>query len=112
VTHITAAGGGATLEAPWQTTDPRTAYRAMHLAHLRVDVDPTGMAIEAVCGPPTEDDDISCVMGSVIDSVTIGLPPNRPPVVNAGPDQGVVLPGAAALSGSVTDDGQPHPRGP
>src|SRR5204862_2412088 len=30
VAHITAAGGGADLETPWQGTDPRTAFRAMH----------------------------------------------------------------------------------
>ena len=38
VTHITAAGGGAPLEAPWRSTDSRTAFRALHLEHLRVDV--------------------------------------------------------------------------
>jgi hypothetical protein len=116
VTHITAAGGGATLEAPWQTTDPRTAYRAMHLEHVRVDVTASSMRIEAVCGPPTPDDDITCTRGEVIDSVTImspGTPPpgNQAPVVNAGADQSVVLPGTASLSGSVTDDGLPNPPG-
>ena len=33
-------------------TDSRTAFRAMHLAHLRVDVSATGMRLDAVCGPP------------------------------------------------------------
>jgi len=72
VVHITAAGGGATLEAPWESTDLRTAYRAMHLAHVRADVDANGIHIEAVCGPPSSDDDITCNPGDVIDSVTIG----------------------------------------
>jgi parallel beta-helix repeat protein len=77
VTHITAAGGGATLEPPWQSTDSRTAFRAMHLEHVHVNVSAAGMRIEAVCGPPTVNDDIACVQGSVIDSYTIG--PNPPP---------------------------------
>ncbi len=79
VTHITAGGGGATLEPPWATTDSRTVFRAMHLEHLRVDVSSTGMRIEAVCGPPTINDDIACVQGSVIDSYTIGANPPPPP---------------------------------
>src|SRR5215208_4081547 len=79
VTHITAAGGGASLETPWSSTDSRTAFRAMHLEHLRVDVSSTGMRIEAVCGPPTGRDDITCVQGSVIDSYTIGTNPPPPP---------------------------------
>jgi parallel beta-helix repeat protein len=79
VTHITAAGGGSSLETPWSSTDSRTAFRAMHLEHLRVDVSSTGMRIEAVCGPPTGKDDITCVQGSVIDSYTIGANPPPPP---------------------------------
>ena len=34
-------------------------------------------------------------------------PANQPPIVNAGPDQTVTLPNAAALTGSVNDDGLP-----
>jgi len=34
-------------------------------------------------------------------------PNNRPPVVNAGPYQEIILPGGASLSGMVTDDGLP-----
>ena len=72
VTHITAAGGGASLETPWTSTDSRTAFRAMHLEHLRVDVSDTGMRIEALCGPASSSDDMTCVQGSVIDTYTIG----------------------------------------
>jgi hypothetical protein len=36
---------------------------------------------------------------------------NRPPVVSAGPDQAIVLPNQASLSGAVTDDGLPNPPG-
>jgi hypothetical protein len=72
VVHVTAAGGGAPLEAPWRRTDSRTAYRAMHLEHLRVDVTPTRIKLQAVCGPASSADDMSCRVGQVIDSYTIG----------------------------------------
>jgi len=43
------------------------------------------------------------------------LPPvgttNQAPLVNAGPDQTIVLPASASLDGSVTDDGRPNPPG-
>jgi len=39
-------------------------------------------------------------------AVTVNAP-NQPPVVNAGPDVAVSLPDAAALNGTVTDDGLP-----
>ncbi|HET8786476.1 MAG TPA: right-handed parallel beta-helix repeat-containing protein [Candidatus Limnocylindrales bacterium] len=79
VSHITAAGGGSPLEPPWLSADSRTAYRAMHLEHVRVEVSSTGMRIEAICGPPTSQDDIACVQGSVIDSYVIGTNPPPPP---------------------------------
>jgi len=71
VVHITAAGGGAPLETPWRRDDPRTAFRMMHLEHVRVDVAPNALRLEAVCGPATESEDRSCPLGQVIDSVTI-----------------------------------------
>jgi len=71
VVHITAAGGGAPLETPWRRDDPRTAFRTMHLEHVRVDVTPNALRLEAVCGPATESEDRSCPLGQVIDSVTI-----------------------------------------
>jgi hypothetical protein len=39
------------------------------------------------------------------------LPSNTAPAVNAGPDQSVVLPNVAYLSGQVSDDGMPVPPG-
>jgi hypothetical protein len=36
---------------------------------------------------------------------------NQPPMVNAGPDQTVILPNAATLSGTASDDGLPNPPG-
>ncbi|MFL5969336.1 MAG: fibronectin type III domain-containing protein, partial [Gaiellaceae bacterium] len=38
-------------------------------------------------------------------------PPNTAPAVSAGPDLTVTLPAAAALDGTVTDDGRPSPPG-
>jgi hypothetical protein len=78
VTHVTGAGGGASLEVQGLTTDSRSAYRAMHLEHVRVDVTATAMHIDAVCGPATSRDDITCTEGSVIDSVTIPAPVPAP----------------------------------
>ncbi len=71
VVHVTAGGGGSSLEPPWRQADSRTADRAMHLAHLRVSVTPLRIRLEAVCGPATSDDDTSCMAGTVIDSYTI-----------------------------------------
>jgi hypothetical protein len=74
VVHITAGGGGADLE-PWSKgKDSRTAFRALHLEHLRVDVNARRMRIEAVCGPQTSDQDFSCRVGKVIDTTTILAP--------------------------------------
>ncbi len=36
---------------------------------------------------------------------------NQAPIGNAGPDQTVILPNAATLDGTVTDDGRPYPPG-
>ena len=45
---------------------------------------------------------------SAFDETVITVtPPNRAPIVNAGPDLAVTLPGTARLNGSVTDDGLP-----
>ena len=71
VTHITVSGGGASLEPNWTSTDPRTAFRAMHLAHGRVDVGPDSIRFQAVCGPPTRKQARDCQQGSVLDSVLI-----------------------------------------
>lgn len=38
-------------------------------------------------------------------------PANTPPVVNAGPNQTLAFPAAAALDGTVSDDGLPNPPG-
>jgi len=74
VVHITAGGGGSSLEAWSRGPDSRTAVRALHLEHLRVDVSASRMRIEAVCGPPSSSQGISCRLGTVIDSYTIRTP--------------------------------------
>jgi parallel beta-helix repeat protein len=79
VTHIT-IGTPASEELPWSGTDPRTAFRAMHLGHLRVDVTSAGMRIQEICDDAASKDDITCTPGSVMDEYTIGTPPQTTPV--------------------------------
>jgi len=74
VVHITAGGGGSSLEAWSRGPDSRTAFRALHLEHLRVDVNARRMRIEAVCGPRASDQDLDCRLGAVIDSYTLRTP--------------------------------------
>ena len=48
------------------------------------------------------------------DDLTVTVNPasqNQPPTVNAGPDQTVILPNSATLSGTASDDGLPNPPG-
>ncbi len=77
VTHVT-VGAPSSLETPWTSTDPRTAFRAMHLSHLRVDVGPTGLKLQAVCDSSASKEDMTCTAGSVIDEYVIGTPPVLP----------------------------------
>src|SRR5919204_136121 len=74
VVHVTAAGGGSPLETPWRRRDSRTAFRAMHLEHVRVMVTPAEIRLEAVCGPASPSDETSCDPGAVIDSYAIAAP--------------------------------------
>jgi parallel beta-helix repeat protein len=78
VSHLT-VGSPSSLETPYCCTDPRTAFRAMHLAHLRVDVSATGMRLQAICDDPASKEDVICAAGSVLDEYTIGTPPPPPP---------------------------------
>nr|ART36397.1 C664 [uncultured bacterium] len=46
---------------------------------------------------------------SASDTLTVTVvPDNRPPTVDAGPDQTIELPDPALLKGVITDDGRPH----
>jgi hypothetical protein len=74
VVHITAGGGGSSLEEWSRGRDSRSAFRALHLEHLRVDVNASRMRIEAVCGPSSSGQGADCRPGTVIDSYTIRNP--------------------------------------
>jgi hypothetical protein len=63
-----------------------------------------GTAGPCTSGAFDDRDDLVFALGS-------GTAANRPPVVNAGPDQTVGLFAAATLSGTATDDGLPNPPG-
>lgn len=79
VINITSGGGGAALEPPWTSTDPRTAYRAMHMEFLRVDVTAAAITVQAVCGPASSKDEMTCEQGAVIDTVTVAAPGSDAP---------------------------------
>jgi hypothetical protein len=54
--------------------------------------------------------DLSLGQGPQLAVMYLVQPPaNQAPVVNAGPDQTITLPGSATLSGTATDDGLPNP---
>lgn len=79
VTHVT-VGTPSSVETPWSTTDSRTAVRAMHLAHLRVQVGDSGMLVQAICDDSVSNEDVTCAPGTVLDEYTIGTPPAAPPI--------------------------------
>jgi Calcineurin-like phosphoesterase len=70
VVHVTAAGGGADLE-PLSSSDKRSAFRALHLIHVRIDVTPKRLSLQAVCGPSTSDDTFRCTQGQIVDRYVI-----------------------------------------
>lgn len=70
VVHVTAAGGGASLEA-LSTNDARSAFRALHLIHVRVSVTRAALRFQAICGPPTSHDQFQCTQGQIVDSYVI-----------------------------------------
>jgi hypothetical protein len=76
VIHVTAAGGGASLE-PLSAGDRRTAFRALRLIHVRVRVTASSMKLEAICGPATSHDEFRCNEGDVVDSVSVGMRSRR-----------------------------------
>ena len=77
VTHVT-VGAASSLAGPWSSTDPRTAMRALHLSHLRVDVGATGLKLQAICDSSSSQEDLTCAAGSVMDEFVIGTPPVLP----------------------------------
>jgi hypothetical protein len=57
----------------------------------------------------TASDSALSASDTVVVIVNPAGPINQPPVVNAGPDLTVTLPGTASLAGTATDDGLPNP---
>ena len=112
VTHITTGGGGAALEPPWTSTDPRTAFRAMHMGYMRVDVTSTAITVDAICGPPSSKDDMTCQQGAIIDTVTIAAPgSDRPPTaaLTVSPSAGSAPLLVTADASASTDDDATSP---
>ena len=70
VVHVTTAGGGASLEG-LSGSDPRSAFRALHLIHVRISVTPRTLKLQAVCGPVTSHDQFHCTQGQIVDAYTI-----------------------------------------
>ena len=84
VTHITAGVGGANMESTGDTTclwkggcppPAWSAYRALHHAAVKLRFTPTAIEGQVLCGPagfvPGNMNDITCTMGSVIDTFTV-----------------------------------------
>jgi hypothetical protein len=95
VVHITAGTGGADLEQSsppclWPGGCPApswSAFRAMHHGPVRLTFSASSIRIDAICGPAGDSgnniNDITCTMGAVYDTYTIGTatdvtPPSRP----------------------------------
>ena len=82
VTHITTGGGGAhARDARGASTDPADGRSARCTCSTCASTSTsTGMRVEADLRPADlQRDDITCVQGSVIDSVTFGTNPPPPP---------------------------------
>ena len=110
VTHVSVGVGGATLERSSEAcgwtggcTPPSwSVYRAFHHGALRLTFGPYGIRGEALCGPASAYDDITCSPGSVIDSFSIGG--DTPPVFTGVPGNLSVTVGTAlTLDLSVSD---------
>jgi hypothetical protein len=106
-TFTLVASGTAPLNYQWQKNGANIA----------------GATSSSYTTPPTVASDngatFRCVVsnvagGSPSQSATLTVnsaPANQAPRVNAGADQTIILPAAAQLSGSVSDDGLPNPPG-
>jgi hypothetical protein len=117
VVHISVGPGGSSLEEDgsclWLTcVQPAWSdFRAMHHGILNLHFTASGIQGAFLCGPAGDTssniNDITCNVGEVVDSFTIGTPTNQAPTVNAGTDQSVTFPNSTSLNGTVTDDGLP-----
>ena len=123
VTHLTVGTGGAGLEQDnggsacggiWLAcpTPSYTAVRYMRQGVTKLTFSPTSISGQFLCGPSGGGtNDISCTVGQVIDSFTIGTPPvlggdTQPPAVSlTAPASGATVSGSsAAVSGAATDN--------
>ena len=79
VTHITVGIGGATLEQAsgtciWTGGCPPPPWSVLRLYHhgaLRLDLGPSSIQGQLLCGPNSAHDDMSCTTGQLLDQFTI-----------------------------------------
>ncbi|WP_198342161.1 CBM96 family carbohydrate-binding protein [Nitrosococcus watsonii] len=83
VIHITAGGGGSSLEQDgsclWESCSKPawSAFRAMRQGPVRLKFTDKGIQGAFICGPPGGGtNDVSCTLGTVADSFTIGAKAN------------------------------------
>ncbi|MDB6027830.1 MAG: C-terminal target protein, partial [Verrucomicrobiales bacterium] len=92
---------GSSVTVTWSVT-PGVTFTDLNSANTTVTFDAVGtytLTLTATDGDKTSSDQAV---------ITVGVGPNRAPVVNAGPAQRITLPSnTATLNGQATDDGQP-----
>ncbi|MDQ5844764.1 MAG: Ig-like domain-containing protein, partial [Acidobacteriota bacterium] len=93
---------GSTLSSVWTTLDGPgvVTFANANLPASAASFETAGtyvLRLTSSDGDSSSSDDVTVVVN----------PANQAPVVNAGVDQTITLPGSAALIGTVTDDGQP-----
>ncbi len=77
--HITAGTGGGALEHAatpclWDVCKAPafTAFRAIHHGFLKISVQPTQLAVEALCGPASPgNEDMHCGESEIFDEIVI-----------------------------------------
>jgi len=95
VTHITIGTGGSSLEEDgsclWLGGCPApswSAFRAMHHGPLRLRFSPTSIHVDFICGPAgdasTNQNDVMCTQGDVMDALVIGTDVTAAPPPTAG----------------------------
>jgi hypothetical protein len=114
VTHLTVGTGGKSLEIDgsclWLTcTQPDWSdFRAMYLGYEQLHFTKTGIQGSFICGPAVSgQNDISCSLGAVADSFTLGTPvaDNVDPTVNiTSPTAGASVSGTITVSANADDN--------
>src|SRR5207247_629677 len=116
VTHITSGGGGSVLgkaidpNCLWVGGCPRpawSAFRAMHHETVRLTFTATGILGEAICGPAGDTghnpNDVSCTLGEVFDTFSIGAAPTTTPNLVGNPSVEAGLSGWKGYNGAVLE---------